>query len=117
MKNPCLRIERRFLIDRQRTTARYFLDEIHTEVESLQLRREIKAQRRLSNSMRPDERQLESASIGTIGRKKLAHVGHSSEPKILRAGRLRSGLDSRELARSHQPVQNALTALDTAVEL
>src|SRR4029078_12883229 len=76
VKNPRLRRRCSLLVDRERASPRDFFHQLDAEVESLQLRREVEAQRCLSHAVRSDERNLETSSSERIEREKRACVTH-----------------------------------------
>src|SRR5687768_15295160 len=84
MKNPRLRIRRRLLVDRERTPPGHLFHEIDSEVEPLELRRQVEAQSRLSYAVGSDERYLQAAARRHISREQLANVRRHNQR--LRAG-------------------------------
>ena len=74
VKNPRLRRESGFFIDRQRAAPRDLFHQLDSEIESLELRSEIEAESGFPYPVCANERDLETASAEGIERKKLASL-------------------------------------------
>ena len=76
VENPRLGIERGVLVDGQRTPPCDLLHDVHTQIETLELRGQIEAQRGLAHPVGTHERDLELMTPEGIGGEQERGAGH-----------------------------------------